>query len=138
MENHKTYLYKRIIEAKLFIDENYTNSISVGAIAAEACFSEFHFLRLFKQIYQVTPHKYVTRLRVRKAKELLQNGTSITDTCTLVGFGSMSSFIKLFKRNVKLTPSAYSLLAKERILHIQISPLAHIPKCFVEYMHWDK
>jgi AraC-like DNA-binding protein len=51
MENHRTYLYRRIVEAKLFMDENYANAIPTKIIAGVACFSEFHFLRLFKEVY---------------------------------------------------------------------------------------
>jgi len=134
----KIYLYKRIVEAKLFIDKHYADNIDINAIAGEACFSKYHFLRLFKQTYHVTPHQYLTTVRIQKARELLQNGTSVTETCFNLGFESMSSFNKLFKRRLKITPSAYA--AFQRRLHTDIvnHPLKHIPVCFIEYMHWDK
>jgi|SRR5450432_525515 len=138
MENHRTYLYRRIVEAKLFMDENYANAIPTKIIAGVACFSEFHFLRLFKEVYQITPHQYLTSIRIKKAKQMLRNGSLITETCALVGFDSMSSFIKLFKKHVKLTPSVYAALVKERHQEIRDRPLAFVPDCFIEYMHWNK
>jgi AraC-like DNA-binding protein len=138
-ENYpKIYLYKRIVEAKLFIDNHYADNININAIAGEACFSKFHFLRLFKQTYRVTPYQYLTTIRIQKAKELLQDGVSVTETCSSLGFESMSSFNKLFKRHIKEAPSAYA--ARRRVMQIDIlkQPLNHIPMCFAEYMHWDK
>lgn len=47
-----------MVQAKLFIDFNYAESIDISNIADEACFSKFHFIRLFKKIYGRTPHQY--------------------------------------------------------------------------------
>jgi len=138
-ENYpKIYLYKRIVEAKLFIDKHYADNIDIDAIAREACFSKFHFLRLFRQIYQVTPHKYLTMLRLQKAKELLQSGASVTETCGILGFESMSSFNKLFKRHIKLAPSVYATRRRDQRSDMKKHPLNYVPLCFVDYMGWDK
>ena len=48
-ENPKLYLYKRIVEARLFIDSNFTSPIDLDKISDEAHFSKYHFLRLFKK-----------------------------------------------------------------------------------------
>jgi AraC-like DNA-binding protein len=78
----KKYLYKRIVDGKLFIDRYYLEDIDINHIAGKACFSKFHFLRLFKQTYRITPHQYLITLRIEKAKELLRNNTSITKRAT--------------------------------------------------------
>ncbi len=138
-ESHsKLYLYRRIVEAKLFIDEHYLDNIDVDSIADEACFSKFHFLRLFKQAYHITPHQYLTTLRIAKAKELLRNNASITETCYSLGFESISSFNKLFKRHVKVGPSVYAARTQQLQADIASNPLNHVPACFIEYMGWDK
>src|SRR5437870_10567033 len=103
----KLDLYRRIVQAKLFIDSNYAERIDAGAIAGEACYSKFHFIRTFKSIYGKTPHQYLTGVRVEKAKELLENGASVTEACFSVGFDSLGSFTGLFKRRTGLTPSEY-------------------------------
>lgn len=48
-EYPKVYLYRRIVQAKLFIDIHYGEQIDLHNIADEACFSKFHFLRLSKK-----------------------------------------------------------------------------------------
>lgn len=62
----KIYLYRRIVLAKLFIDEHYAEDIDLDAIAGEASFSKFHFIRLFKMAYGKTPHQYLTRVRIEQ------------------------------------------------------------------------
>ena len=57
-EYQKAYLYRQIVQAKLYIDQHYAENIDVQNIAYQAHFSKFHFLRLFKSIYGKTPHQY--------------------------------------------------------------------------------
>src|SRR4051812_16543227 len=92
----KIYLYKRIVQAKLFIDNHYAEKIDLNNIADEAHFSKFHFIRLFKSIYGKTPHHYLTQVRIDKARQLLTKNISIAEVCCAVGFDSMTSFTGLF------------------------------------------
>jgi len=126
----KLDLYRRIVQAKLFIDDNFAESIDAGDIADEACYSKFHFIRTFKTIYGRTPHQQLTHVRVEKAKEMLELGTSVTDTCFAVGFDSLGSFTRLFKSRVGFTPSEYQRQQIERKEQIRQEPLRFIPGCF--------
>src|SRR5689334_15724931 len=94
----KIYLYRRIVQAKLFIDKNFAGDINLDAIADEAFFSKFHFIRLFKTTYGKTPHQYLTAVRIDHARLLLQNNNSVSETCFAVGFESLTSFTGLFKK----------------------------------------
>jgi AraC-like DNA-binding protein len=134
----KSYLIARIVCAKLFIDSHYLDDIDVLRVAREACFSKFHFLRLFKKTYRITPHQYLTMLRIEKAKQMLGASVSATETCFYLGFDSMSSFIRLFKRHVNTTPAAYAGEVSCLRNKILAQPLDQVPLCFIEYLHWDK
>lgn len=134
----KVYLYKRIVQAKLFIDSHYNDSIDLSNIADEANFSKFHFIRLFKTIYGSTPHQYLIKVRIENAKEFLQKETPVTDTCFAIGFDSVSSFSGLFKRYTKLSPSEYQQQYKKRQQQIKKAPLQFIPNCFAEQKGWTK
>src|ERR1051325_6868510 len=103
----KVYLYRRIVQAKIFIDKNFTDKIDLDNISDEAFFSKFHFIRLFKKIYGKTPHQYLTFVRIHEAKLMLNSGTNVSEACFAVGFESLSSFTALFKKQTGLTPSAY-------------------------------
>jgi len=137
-EYPKMYLYKRIVQAKLYIDNHFGSEMDLDNIADEACFSKFHFIRLFKAIYDSTPHQYLTRVRIENAKKLLQEGNSINETCFMVGFESVSSFTGLFRRYVHLTPSAFQRQFMEREERIKNIPLQFIPNCFAEQKGWTQ
>ena len=134
----KIYLYKRIVQAKLFIDTHFSENIDLDNISDEAYFSKFHFIRLFKNIYGKTPHQYLIRVRIENAKELLQKETSVSDTCFAVGFDSISSFSGLFKKYTKLSPLAYQQYYKKRREQIKKAPLQFIPNCFAEQKGWTE
>lgn len=103
----KVEVYKRIVKAKDYIDENYTKEIKIEDAAKEACMSPFHFLRLFKKIYEETPYQYITRNRVNRAFELiLRTEMPITEVCFEVGFSSLSSFSWLLKQKYGISPEA--------------------------------
>lgn len=134
----KTYLYRRIVQAKMFIDEHYRDDINLTLIADEAFFSKFHFTRLFKTIYGRTPHQYLTSVRIGHAKRLLQTNMSVADVCYEVGFGSVSSFSGLFCRIVGQSPSGFQLKQHQRLKALVEKPLNYIPNCFAEKKGWIK
>lgn len=131
------YIYKRLVQAKLFIDAHYGEAIDLSQIADEACFSKFHFIRLFKSIYGKTPHQYLIGVRIEAAKRLLAAGQSVTDTCFAVGFESVSSFTGLFGQQVGSTPSAYRQELQQRHEQIAQAPLQFIPACFATQHGWS-
>jgi AraC-like DNA-binding protein len=132
----KIYLYRRIVQAKLFMDKFYFNHIYLDNIADEAYFSKFHFIRLFKKIYNKTPHQYLMYVRIEKARQLLQSNTTVSEVCFSIGFNSISSFTGLFKKTVGLTPSAYQNIQHQLKLDIARSPLKFIPNCFAAKNGW--
>ena len=103
----KDYLTQQVIQAKHFIDNNFAGKTDLDAIAAAGFLSKFHFIRSFKSLYGTTPHQYLITVRIKHAKHLLQNNTSITAVCMAVGFESVTSFTGLFKKVTGATPAAY-------------------------------
>jgi AraC-like DNA-binding protein len=134
----KMYLYRRLVQAKLFIDTHYSDDIDLNIIADEAYFSKFHFIKLFKNIYHKTPHQYLIFVRVEKAMELLNAGIPVSEVCYTVGFESLSSFSGLFKRVVGIAPSIYLVQQQNIKAQIKKAPLTFIPGCFAEKNGWIK
>lgn len=135
----KAYLYRRIVEAKLFIDNNYTAAIDVSEIANEACFSKYHFLRLFKMSYGQTPYQYLTMLRIEEAKrQLRREGTLISSVCFDLNFQSVTSFSKLFKKHTGISPTDYIKQQQNILKRIKMEPLIFVPNCFAENFGWTK
>ena len=104
-------LYPRIVAAKVFIDENFREDISLEDISQHAFLSRFHFHRLFSAVYKTTPHQYLTRKRIEKAKDLLADNKQVTDVCNEVGFESLGSFSVLFKKEIGFAPQYYRNMA---------------------------
>jgi len=99
-------LYRRLLMAKDFIDDNFKASPTIDMIAAEACLDKFHFLKLFKSRYGTTPHQYLVKLKLEHARTLLSTGKySVSEACLLSGFESLGSFTNLFKKTFGLLPS---------------------------------
>ncbi len=134
----KIYLYKRIVQAKIFIDDNYADKIDLTNISDEACFSKFHFIRLFKKIYNKTPHQYLIFVRLEKATQLLRTGKPVSEVCHAVGFESVSSFGGLFKRVTGQTPSAFLEDQQQMKIQIKKSPLKFVPGCFAYQHGWHE
>lgn len=130
---HISDIYQRIAAAKVFIDENYSEAISLEKIAEQAHLSMFHFHRLFTGIYKITPLKYVTRVRLEAAKVLLATeGIRVAEVCDRIGFESHSSFSSLFHRQHGHSPQYYRSMAVERKKMETNHPMRFIPNCFVE------
>ena len=70
--------------------------------------SPTYFSRLFKETTGITPHQYVIRCRIDRAKNLLQQGKlSIAEIAKEVGFVDQSHLHRHFKRLVGVTPKKY-------------------------------
>jgi len=134
----KIYLYKRIVRAKLFIDDHYSDNIDLNNISDQAHFSKFHFIRLFKSIYGSTPNNYLIKIRMDKAKILLAKGHSVLETSIMVGFDSPTSFTGMFKKISGQTPSTFQREQDLKRNAMQSNPLFFVPNCFAETRGWTK
>src|SRR5215216_8141485 len=131
-------LYARIVAAKLCIDKNYQEPISLEDISQNAFLSRFHFHRLFSAVYKTTPHQYLTRKRIDKAKDLLSENMPITQVCNAVGFESLGSFSGLFKKEIGFAPTFYRNMAWLKKQKAVEQPKAFIPHCFIESYKLDQ
>ncbi|MEZ5380752.1 MAG: helix-turn-helix transcriptional regulator [Microthrixaceae bacterium] len=93
--------------ARDFIDREYAQPLNVPAMASAALMSTAHFSRKFRAAYGETPYSYLMTRRIERAKALLRQGQSVTDTCVLVGCTSLGSFSASFAEIVGETPSHY-------------------------------
>jgi AraC-like DNA-binding protein len=126
-------IYERVVNAKLYIDNNFDETLDLACISQQACFSPYHFHRVFTTIYRKTPHQYLTWKRLEKAKLLLEKeGLSITEVCNCVGFESLGSFSTLFKRENGFAPQYYRNIAWLKKKLAKEQPKRFIPHCFVE------
>jgi len=118
---------ERLDRARRFIDLCYDLPLDLDEISSHACFSRYHFLRLFRQAFNKTPHQYLTERRIERAKELLSgNELRVTDVCFEVGFQSLGSFSSLFHKSVGHPP----VLFREKTRQTQAAK-RQVPGCFL-------
>lgn len=99
--------YKLIRQSKAFMEKYYSERVELNDLARAAFMSRFHYVRMFKQLYGVTPRSYLRDMRISKAKERLKEGYSITDTCFDVGYESLTTFSTTFKKCTGYSPREF-------------------------------
>jgi AraC-like DNA-binding protein len=114
--------------ARDLADRHYAEPLDLGALAAAAGVSKYHFLRCFAATYGTTPALYLAERRIERAQDLLRaTNLTVTEVCLLVGYSSLGSFSSRFRRLVGVSPSEYQARYAGR-------GVPHIPGCFV-FMH---
>src|SRR5215210_7273528 len=128
--------YRSLAQAREFMRHAYGTPVSLPDVAARANLSPYHFLRVYKQTYGETPHEFLTRLRIERAKTLLARGShNVTEACFEVGFSSLGSFSALFAHRVGLSPSEYRRYAHSTIsVPDTVRPL-FVPSCFLAMLY---
>lgn len=94
--------------AQHWLAQHYAESLSVAQIAQQAGLGERTLLRRFKTLTGDTPSAYLQRLRVDRARELLELGrSSFEDIAWQVGYADAGAFRKIFQRLLGITPGEY-------------------------------
>ncbi|MEH7379080.1 response regulator [Bacillus sp. JJ1533] len=91
-----------------YVRQNYQNEINLQEIADRFFFSREYISRKFKQEFDDTITDYVMKIRMEKAKELLENpNLKIYEVANLVGYQNEKYFSRLFKKLVGVRPNDY-------------------------------
>lgn len=107
---NKKYIVKKIME---YMELHYQQKISLDQIAANMYLSSYYISKLFKSETGDTPINYLISLRMKKAREIMDNypDSSVQSVAMAVGYEDAYHFSKLFKKYYGLSPLYY----KERI-----------------------
>ncbi len=102
----KKDLYRRILRGREYMDLSFAAQLSIELVARQAAMSEYHFFRLFKSVYGISPHQYILRKRLEAGMALLQKEYSVSSAAIECGFSDIYSFSKAFKKHFGVTPSS--------------------------------
>lgn len=97
------------------MEKFYADRVELNDLAKAALMSRFHYVRIFQQMYGLTPRAYLRDLRISKAKGLIRNGLSITQVCFEIGYESVSTFSTVFKKCTGYTPREYQRIHKSNL-----------------------
>lgn len=102
-----------VSRAREYIEDRYTQNISLKSLSEHCRLSPFHLIRVFKNDMGVPPHVYLKQIRIKRAKELLARGFSPAFAAQETGFTDQSHFSKQFKQVTGITPGKYSNIVQE-------------------------
>jgi AraC-like DNA-binding protein len=95
--------------------------------------SQYHFSRVFTNVFGESPNTFVARLRIEKAKKMLiTENFSISEICAKVGYSSVGSFSSLFSEKVGIPPSQYRRKLRNLANQPHSFPMQSIPLCFAQ------
>jgi len=127
-------VYKEhIAKAVEYIEENLKNEIDLYACAKACGYSQYHFLRVFKELTGFTPADYIRKRRISEiAKLICENEEYISEIAFAYGFNSKENFIRAFKAEHNILPKEYKLsrnsLKFYEPLNFDVTPFRIEPK----------
>ncbi len=125
--------YRELLKARELLHDCYAQPVLLEEAASTIFLSPWHFQREFTRAFAESPHAYVTRLRIQRAKLLLETtNLSVMEVCLDVGFSSLGSFTSLFARRVGLTPARYRRQVRKLVRVDGIRDRLCIPFCFAQ------
>jgi len=102
---------KAISESVIYMDRHYADSITVKELAHNIHMTPYAFIRLFKRQIGLTPYEYLLKVRITKARFMLeQTDLSVAEISEQVGFHNVNNFIRKFKALASTTPLKYRQL----------------------------
>ena len=104
-QNKSLASIKKILD---YINLNYAQPLNAADLTAMSNYSEYYFMKLFKQYTDKTLIAYINDLRIEKAKPLLlHSDSSVTEIALEVGFNNTSYFIKKFQQATGMSPHKF-------------------------------
>jgi len=104
---------------KEYIVGNYMNKITISKMAALIQLSDFHFAKMFKCSFGISPAAFVNLVRVDKIKTMLKTSanTSLADISAATGFAQQSHMTQAFKNQTGITPAQYRKMLYRKMIY---------------------
>ena len=97
-----------ILKLRGYIEENISREITLEELADTVFFNKTYFIKRFKLLWGMTPMRFVTKIRIERAKKLLhETSQTISEISELCGFGSIHYFSRTFKKETGYSPLEY-------------------------------
>ncbi|WP_244516718.1 AraC family transcriptional regulator [Alkalicoccus daliensis] len=123
------YTYSEIDDVIVYIQNHLEDELPLSQLADRAAYSPFHFSRIFKNKTGMSPHQYVSSLRIQKAKSLLLNtNLTVRDISMEIHQQSLGTFTTRFTERVGMTPAEFrksSRTVKKYLQSLKGSPTSY-------------
>ncbi|MBQ6381447.1 MAG: AraC family transcriptional regulator [Clostridia bacterium] len=107
-------------KCEAYIAEHLNEPITAAALAQQAGYSLYHFCRVFKALYGISPGEFVRRCKLRAAAQDLLQGSAVLETALEYGYDTHSGFTKAFEKEFGVAPIVYRKLRGERLMKVTI------------------
>ena len=95
---------KKLHQAVEYMKENFNKNLKLERLSSLSGLSKYHFLRKFKEEFDMTPHAYLLQIRIQKAKNLLFRGYALNEIAYECGFSDQSHFTRVFNKVFGMSP----------------------------------
>jgi len=93
-----------------FISSHFAEPLTLEQLAAEACISKYHFVRLFRDRVGQSPHRYLAEIRLDAAQRMLiSSELSIAEIALECGYSTATHFSTAFARRVGMSPTSFRM-----------------------------
>ncbi|MHB1684381.1 MAG: bifunctional transcriptional activator/DNA repair enzyme AdaA [Bacilli bacterium] len=100
-------------KTKEYIEEHYSEPLTLGGIAKALHISQYHLHHVFKRLTGLTPVEYLLQTRLAEANRLLEEtNLNVTEVAVSVGFVSVAHFSTVFRKQLGQSPSAHRSLIR--------------------------
>lgn len=96
-----------VTRARDYLHAHFADDVGLAQLAAEVGTSRAHLIRSFRAAFHITPHAYLTSLRIRAAQKQLSEGMSPIDVAFACGFADQAHFTRNFKARTGMTPAQF-------------------------------
>jgi AraC-like DNA-binding protein len=97
-----------ISEVVNYINQHFSEDMSLDEITRKAFLSKFHFSRIFKKHTSYSPYQYLIMVRLNHSRQLLLHSNySIKEVADKCGFKRLDYFSSMFKKRFKCNPTQY-------------------------------
>jgi len=93
--------------ARDYLVDHFASDIGLEELAGIAGLSRAHLIRAFRKEFHITPHAFLTDIRIRRERALLSLGRSPADVAFACGFDDQAHFTRHFKARVGITPGQF-------------------------------
>ena len=112
-EDIKTTPDSTVYSILSYINEHYSEDLSLDYLANKFFISKYHLSREFQRLVGTSVHRYIIQKRLVMAKQMLSEGIASSEVYQHCGFGDYSNFYRAFKAEYQISPKDYVLLLKQ-------------------------
>ncbi|HSL29497.1 MAG TPA: AraC family transcriptional regulator [Anaerolineales bacterium] len=99
---------RAIQQVRQYIEEHFTESITLHMIAQQVAFSPYYLLRVFRAEVGMPPYAYLESVRIQHTQRLIKAGKPLAEVAAEAGFSSQSHMTRQFKKIIGVTPGQYA------------------------------